>query len=794
MQLLQQIKKSTQYYLTVVISLALTLSILFSVFSLFDAVYLKPLPYKDIEQLYWQEGTITYQGQVMGQTNTQAQRHVQENSRAVSQMAIYFPWTEYKLFDFPARPDVPVYMASHNFFDTLGVKPRLGRLFNEMESTGNRQPSLVMSEFVWQSHFNGDPQIIGKAVQLNNRSFNVVGVVSSDMALPNRSDVAEAIWIPLDMDESMDPLVFNGFGGDIKGVLRLAEGVELQQAQKEIAELYEQGARLYLPDYMMNYSPSARIVPIEKAIQGDSAGLILMLIAGAGLLTIIAMVNLGDLQIARAVSRVQQLAICYAFGATRKQIFLQLFKHNFYLVATSCFMGLMLAWGALDFIASVAADIIPRTEHLSISVNMLLLAALVVILISVIFNAIELQAVDEASLQQTLQSSGKGTGKQLKKSTSHFLIGLQVCFSVITLVATSQVLYLTLVEALRSNHLVTDNVWEVVVSFADISDKTERVNVYRGVKDILESEDYVQRVSYASEKRMPRSLNFNSVYNENKEQLASSKQLYVDDGYFELFNIYVQGQAFNSQMTQSDSPEVIINQRLEERIPGNAVGQKIMVGNAGPYSIIGVASNTDYPGQSQHEVPELYFPSTYTGSRTTTLVIKTTANFTGFKESELLAMMLQVEPRLSIKQLSSVTDDFSNAAKNQVFGAVLAGVIALVSLIMVVAGIAGMVSYMLAIRRYDMGVKMAMGATNEVLFMEQLKSLALPIGMAMLFSTSLLIFFLGYSRTVPEWLFEIHWSKGVYTLLIIAFIAGLSCVLPTLKVLRTNPISALRNQ
>jgi ABC-type antimicrobial peptide transport system permease subunit len=157
-------------------------------------------------------------------------------------------------------------------------------------------------------------------------------------------------------------------------------------------------------------------------------------------------------------------------------------------------------------------------------------------------------------------------------------------------------------------------------------------------------------------------------------------------------------------------------------------------------------------------------------------------------------MFLQVDPRLNIKSLTSVSGDFDNAAKNQIFGAVLAAVIALVSLLMVVAGIAGMVSYMLAIRRYDMGVKMAMGATNEILFVDQIKSLSAPIGVAMIFASSLMVFFLGYSRTVPEWVFDVSWSMGFYTLLLIVLIATLSCVIPTLKILHTNPISALRNQ
>ena len=785
----RQISKAKHYYLTVVFSLALTLAMVFSVFSIVDSVYLQPLPYDEADGIYQVEGMINYQGKEQVGSNPPALFHVKKNSTLLEQMAIYMTFGEEKIYSFADRPDVPVYYASPDFFTLLKVKPVLGRFFNEQEATGNKQPSAVLSYQAWQTFYDGSEQIIGQKIQLEQKSYTIVGIAPDNWVLPNKTTVAEGIWLPQDIDAER----FTGFTDSFGSLVRFKPGVTVEEVEQEISPIYYQGAELAMPQYTKILSPYPRIKRLTDAIRGDSGAIIYMLVAGVFLLMFIALVNLGNLQMARAAGRVQPLAISYAFGATRKQIFKELLSHNLILSCVASILGLALTSFSLVAVKNLGSEVLPRMDAVGISIYMLVFATLVALALALIFSWIEMQAADESNLKSSLQSSGKGVGKQMKKGVSHLLIGLQLLFSVLTLVSTSQVLSITLTEALRPTKISTDDLWSAQIGYSGIESREERKAVNTAIVEMLKSKASVTDVSESSEMRVD-GINRNFVYNENNEQIASVRRVIIDDKQLELFNIQVKGRNFEKDDFDLEFYPVIINERLASHFPDNPIGQKIILDDKKAHEIIGIASNTDYPGASYREDGEVYLPSLYEGGRVSVLLIKTLNSFEGFNHAEFLAEILSIDPRLDLSLLQPVTEQFSELSKNHRFAAYLAGAISLISLVMVVAGILGMVSYMVNIRRYDLGVKMAMGANNKSLLKGQLGELTLPIVSAMLFAFSLVIFVLGYSRTIPEWVFDIQWGVVGYSMLLLVIVAVIACFIPIMQVLRTDPIKALRNE
>ena len=180
-------------------------------------------------------------------TNPKVLRYSQQQHE--QPIGLYFSWSSYRLVSAQGREDVSVLFASSDLFQILGVKPHLGRLFDEREQQGNQQPSAVLSYHLWQDKFAGDPAIVGKQIQLNKRAFVVVGIAPQGMTLPQRQDADHGIWLPLDMDEVMNPATFGGYGGAIKGIARVNDDTAqtLANFTQAFVASTQAGAALHTP-------------------------------------------------------------------------------------------------------------------------------------------------------------------------------------------------------------------------------------------------------------------------------------------------------------------------------------------------------------------------------------------------------------------------------------------------------------------------------------------------------------------------------------------------------------------
>ena len=470
--------RAKQYYLTTVFTLAITLSMVLTVFSLVDLVFFEPLPYNNAESLYVLQGGLkTDQSDFEGATNIHVTNYIKDNNDIFSEFATYHEWTDYKLYDLVERPVIKVLLGSGNLFEVLGVEPELGRLFNKNEAVGNKQPSVVLGYRTWKNNYQGDKSIVGKKIQLNQRRFTVIGVAPDDLVLPYYQNINDAVWIPLDMDEVFDAKgCKNCYMGNFKAVVRVKKDANFEHIATQLNVLALKGGELHTPELLKDYTPTAGIIQFRQAIQGDSSVIILMLSVGVLLLMAIALINLSSMQLARAVAKIKTVAISFAFGASNKQLLVESLKHNVIVIGLAVLLALLLTGLSFSLVQVLAADAIARLDSLSLSINTVLFALLLTIAIALLYSTLELKVVNEKNLMASLQSSGKGVGKQMSAGTSHLLIGLQVTFSFLVLMATCHVVLLTLSEALRDNGVNTENKWSIIVDYSQIKDQAERKN------------------------------------------------------------------------------------------------------------------------------------------------------------------------------------------------------------------------------------------------------------------------------------------------------------------------------
>ncbi len=793
--MLRNFKRAKQYYLTTIFTLAITLAMVLSVFSLVNLVFFAPLPYQHSDNLYQLEGKLVGNGFDSVATNPQLIDYINKNNSLFSDFAIYHKWQSYKLYDQKDRPELRVLLASHNLFDLLGVKAELGRLFSDKEKRGNKQPSVILGYRTWQNIYHADKNIIGKKIQLNQRRFTVIGVAPDNLVLPHYENINDALWIPLDMDETFKVKNSPNFMSSYKAVVRLKPGIQVENITESLDKIMLKGAELLIPRVLKSYAVATKVTPFRDAIQGDSGSIVIMLMVGVVLLLVIALINLSSMQLARAVSKIKTVAISFAFGASNKQLLKESFQHNIVVIGFAVLLALLLATLSFSLIATLADGAIQRLDTLSLSVNTLVFALFLAATIALLYSLIELKVVKEKNLITSLQSSGKGVGKQMSSGASHLLIGLQVTFSFIILIAASHVVWQTLAEALRDNGLNSENKWTLTINYANIKKSQERENINRSLNKQLQQLSSIDHVEQASDQRIPSSLNTDVVNDGNNNYLANSRNTRISSGYLSSLGLTLIGKNFAAGDSELKNYPIIINQRLADVIgdePQQVLGKKITTRDKTVHTVIGIVSNTYYAGAEWLEVNEIYNPKTFSGWRRNTFLLSASDN--SQLEQQVRDLISKIDTRLDIAQLTSLTQQFDEKRQRHLTAAWLAIVLASVSLVMVIIGVNGIVNYMVQVRRYDLGVKLAMGANNRRLLKDSLGELMQPIAMSLLFAFSLCFFGLGYSRSQPDFTIEANWLIVSSIVIGFALIALLASYFPVKRILSGDPIKALRNE
>ena len=787
-------KRAKQYYLTTVFTLALTLCMVLSAFSLVDLVFFSPLPYQQSDNLYLLEGTVNSKSYSGPASNSKVMSYIENENTLFTDMATYHKWTSYKLLDRPTRPAVDVILASNNLFDLLGVKPELGRLFNNTEALGSKHMSVVLGYRAWQELFQGRGDIIGQKIQLNQRRFTIVGVAPDNLVLPHYKNINDAIWLPIDVDEVFDPKTANGFMGAYKSVVRLKSTVSESAITQQLSDLSLKGAQLYAPNILKDFTVNARITTFSDALKGDSGKIVLMLLLGVCLLLIIALINLSSMQLAKAITRIKPIAISFAFGASTKQLIVETLKHNLLLISIAVILALTLTQIGFMVIQSLAANAIQRLDTLSLSINTLLFSIFLIVTIAALYSFIELSVVKEKNLISSLQSSGKGTGKQMSSATSHLLVGLQILFSFLVLTAASHVVLVTLSEALRDNGINTKGKYSLTINYSNIDKSNERINIHKAVIQQLLNLNNVSSLATSSEQRLPDTVNVNQIYDEAGQYIAQARNSLVSNNYFAELDLKLTGKGFNKGDEKLKNPPIVVNQRLADMLNKNTqdvLNSKVSFDSKTFYSIVGIVSNTYVPGKPESENFEVFTPKDFPGwsQYTYLLTIKDSASI-----SQIQQLIYGIDKRLDIHTLASLTTQFDEQRQRHLNAAWLAIVLASTSLLMVCIGINGIVNYLIKVRKYSLGVKLAMGADNLRLLKESLLELMQPITMSLVLAFSLAFLIIGYCFSLPNVTLTINWWLTLSIWFGLLTMAVITSFFPINKTLRQDPIKALRNE
>jgi predicted permease len=788
--------------LTAIILIMVTLGIGANtvVFTVFDAILLRPLKYEKPEQLVQLWETRTEGAYQKNQFSYPNYADTKRLNSVFSRLGAYSR-NSVTLSGKDGAEVIRVGIASADLFETLGVQPILGRSFHPEEDQQAKNPSVILTYGAWQRRFGSDPGAIGKTLVIDGELATVVGVLPRDfMFAPTQS---EEMWISL---RATDYWLHRNLYW-LYPVGRLKPGVSLQQAQMELTALSRQ-LELQYPD--ANAGLSTKLVGLREEIVGQVQPVLIAVMAAIGFVLLITCANVAGLLLARSVPRQREISIRLAIGASRGRIARQLLTESVLLAFLGGASAIMVAHGAVPAVVALlpqnALLATPQLKGLAVNGQALLFVLTLSLITGILFGLAPVFQTLKPSLQKDLQETGRGTMGTASRRLRTVLVVSQIALAVVLLVGAGLLLK-SLNRVLRSdpgfntNNLLTGT---VILPPNKYKDATTQLAFQHRLLQALDGLPGVEDSAAVTSLPMSGQTN-TSRFDVEGHPKASGGEEYeantptVTQNYFSVMGIPLRsGRFFNSE-DRIESPHVlIVNQAMANLVfhNQNPVGKRInftYTNEQHYFEIVGVVANQNVTALGAPQVPIVYdcfeqSPSGYFG-----LAIRTRGE-PGALAAAFTRTVRELEPEAPVLGLGTMEQLIADSPSMilRAYPAYLIGGFAAVALALAALGLYGVLAFSVAQRTRELGVRIALGAQRaDLLWMVvnnglklALIGIALGIGGGFLVAKMIASLLFGVSPT------DIPTFAGVGVVL--CGVALAASYIPALRATRVDPMVALR--
>jgi putative ABC transport system permease protein len=774
-----------------------------SLFTVVWSVLLKPLPFDrpdELVRLYESSERFPHNGPAPG-----IYAEWKRQSRSFSNLALYQEWSQYNLSDGGTLPEqVRATICSWDLFATLGVQPLIGRSFTAEDDQPSANGTVILSWSLWTRRFGGDSSVIGRKINLDGKTYTVIGVMPRWFAFREQK---QQIFLPVYHQRTpADMAAIDNHGFRVIG--RLKPGVSHQQADEEVSAIVRRihDAHLDRP----GVSTGAGIQSLIDFLVGDIKPALYMLLAATGCMLLIACLNVANLLTARSAARRRELAIRTAIGGGRFRLVREQLIETFVLFSVGGAAGLALAYAALRWLVMMRSDMV-RVESIGIDGVVVATVAGLVLICAVFAGLIPVLASRSENLLAALQeSSRRSTSGPSRTGVRKVLVGAEVAFTGVLLVSAG--LLLKSYMRLRSNDLgsATDNILTMHFTLPEaqyakpaqritfFDDLLARVRALPGVEAAglvraVPGEGYFGDASIAVAEHPPLA--------QGQEQLALVR--WADPGYFAAIKIPVRrGRTFGSDQRLDAANEIIISSELARRYLPNEdpIGKHLIangdLGRAGrsqhSYEIVGIVGDTRYQLEEPPE-PMIYYPIDSGMSGAAALVVRAA------RDPESLALPIQkiiqqMDRELAVSDVLTMNQIINKSSVDANFEATLLAAFAGISLLLAAVGLFGVLAYLVAQRRPEIGIRLALGAQREhVLRLMLLDGLRPALGGVV--AGSLLA--IAAAQLIRSSLYATApLDPAVFSAVIglLFAVATAACLLPAWRASRVEPSTALHNE
>ena len=798
---LRMLVKSPGFTVVAILALAIGIGANSAIFSVVNAVLLRPLPYGDPDRLVvvWETNPklSTPSLRVRNEASPANYFDWREQNRVFEQLAA-FRWETVNLTGKDMPEQLVGNRVSGNMFTTLQVKPMLGRVILPEDDKPDGERVVVLSHGLWQRRFGNDPQVIGQSLILNGQSYTVIGVMPPEFEFPN---ARPALWMPLSLStEAMQ----NRRSHYLYTRARLKPGVTLEQAQAEMDTIAARLRQQY-PD--TNTDRGVRLVPLHADAVEFARPALLVLLGAVGFVLLIACANVANLMLARASARQKEMAIRTALGASRFRVIRQLLTESMLLSLVGGTGGLLLAlWGVDLLTASIPSEMaagIPGWTRISLDLWVLVFTLVISILTGILFGLVPALQVSKSDLNETLKEGGRtATGGSGRQRFRGLLVVTEVALALVLLVGAGLMMksFLRLLEVRPGFDPQNVLTMELVLPRFQYSENKKITAFFTELLRRIGSQPGVEAVGAINYLPMSGSGGTTTLIFEGRPapppgQYPEVNARIASPGYFHALRIPVlKGRDFTDRDTEEKPRVVIINETMARLYYPNEdpIGKRVRNSDGtNPAEIVGVVGDVKHWGLDDNPEAFIYVSHAQVANRGMTLVVRTASdpgNMIAMVRREVSALDKD-QPIFNIKTMEERISASSAMRRLPMF---LLGIFAVVAMTLAAVGIYGVIAYSVTRRTHEIGVRMALGAQRSdilKLVVRQGMTLVL-IGITLGLITSFAV-----TRVMQKMLFEVSPSDpttfaGISMLLVA--VALIACFIPARRATKVDPMIALR--
>jgi putative ABC transport system permease protein len=821
----RMLKKNPGVTALAIVALALGIGVNTSIFSLINAVLLRPLPYRE-------------PGQLVQMTRVQARAAEGPNlfdHGAVLAGADYLDWKEQsKTLSHVAGFDgegvnltggeraerIESGNVTWSFFELLGVQPILGRAFLPEEDIPNSSRVVMLTHGLWKRRYSGDPEIVGKSIQVEGQAVTVVGVLPAGFVFREPFEMYRPI--------ALDPV--SERGGQRMRMLeilgRLKLGVTMEQARAELETILNRarpqltaepgmapggGQRVTMPlngpppgsEPVMKPigSPPSRIqlTGWHEQLVGNLRGTLIILLAAVAFVLLIACANVANLLLARASARQKEIAIRTALGAARWRIIRQLLTESALLAVGGAALGLMLAYWSMDLARVYASAHLTVMRPIAIDRWVLAFTALVALGTGIVFGLAPAFQAAAAEVNESLKEGSRTGGASASRNRFRSTLVIVESALAVVLLAGAGLLFRSFMElrnqdkGFKPESVLTAS---IVISENPAEDPDEaqfaerllaRVKTFPGVEAAAIT-DHLPLTDYSM-------MMMTSMNGETHEQSASCYVSATPEFFSALRIQLVDGRVFDSRDGRAAPLVVVVNEKFVKQFiddKKNPIGQKINPGSPdGSATIVGVVKDVVSRSIEGQAMPEVYRPFAQSPNRRMRLVARSSGDMTALTAA-IRGAVRSIDPNQPVYEIMTMEERLAGAFAPRRLNLILLGVFAALAMVLSAVGIYGVMSYVVSQRTHEIGVRMALGAQRADILNLIIKQ---GIGLVAIGVAAGAIAALALTRTLRSLLYGISPQDPVtfviipLLLLAVAFVA---CWFPARKATQADPINALR--
>ncbi|MEK6286645.1 MAG: ABC transporter permease [Acidobacteriota bacterium] len=802
--------KTPGFTAVAVIVLALGIGANTAIFTVVNAVLLRPLPYPGSDQLVmlWETNPRFQIGvDTLPVTHGNFMDWREQNSvfEYVSVLGVG-RWNLTGMGD-PER--VSGASVSPNFFRLMGTEPKLGRAFRDDEEKPGAGKVVVISHALWQRRFAGEPDVIGKAMTLDGESYTVIGVAPEGFQFPRANELPFFVGVSTQTDLWRPMTLGDDFVNKKRAnhqlcvMAKLRSGVTREQAQSEMTSIVERLEQSY-PD--SNQGIGVKVVPLNEQVVGNVRPALWVLMGAVALVLLIACANVANLLLARSSGRQKEIAIRTALGASRGRVVRQLLTEALLLSMTSAVVGTLLSLWGIKAMLSLSRETLPRVYEISVDARVLGFTVAIAVLTSVLFGLTPALQASKINLSESLKEGSRGlAGGQRSNYVRSVLVISEVALSLVLLIGAGLMIK-SLASLLKVDPgFKPDSTLTMQISLlgSRYPSAKQQIAFFQDVTHRVETLPGIQSVGLISSAPLSGGVYAGGFSIEGRVATSESDDLVADrrmisPEYFNALGIpLLEGRGFSDRDDQPSPGVVVISESWARRFLPNEtpLDKRIKLGgrdSTRPWlSIVGIAADVRDTALESDARPCVYLPYPQFPSSSMTLVVRAAFDpkllISGIRDE-----VWAVDKDQPVTDVKTMDQHVADSVSPRRFNAMLLGIFASLALVLASVGIYGVMAYSVTQRTHEIGIRVALGAqSSHVIKLVVGRGMALvltgvAIGLAGALAltrvmTSLLY---GVSATDPM-------TFAVVSVLLVA-VALLASYIPARRAMKVDPTVALR--